>query len=358
MPEEEKKQRKANPQKVWEIVLVSLLSVSLLYFGGGYIAAEGVMNALIAHHLSDPEKSGDSFEAKTYYQYGDLRILKNRTQYAIPAPEGDLAGYLYQNEDPKGLVCCFHGLYSSADSYFALPESYFVEQGFDVFAVDLSSSGRSEGDGVNGLSLGAKDVGYVLSFLNDLQNEVYLPLGKLHLLGHSWGAYSVAAALNDDLSLPVSSICCFSAFLTPELEMMDMARSYAGGFASFTKPTFDWALHNREGSRADLSSEEGIRKSQTPSYLVQGDEDKVVPFEHSLYSRFDEKDSTVKKALREGYGHSSPWLSKEAKAKGEELRERYESDPSSYSLSEEEKKEANALDLELLSSIEEFFLEH
>ncbi len=281
-------------------------SLCLLYFGGGYIAALIVPDAIFGNRLSEINDE-KSFSKIVYYSQKDYPALSNRTEITFASGDHSLTGYFYQAKEAKGTFVFAHGIHGYADDETAMIQNSILESGYSVFAIDLTASGRSEGEGIKSLAQGAYDVEAALNYLFS-QNQFYAPLSNLYLAGYSWGAYSVSASLNFDYPSKISGVLCFSGFDNPEGAMMAMARNYVGFLADLNAPVFDWGLATKIGDDRHLSGSEGILNSGTKAYLVQGDADSTVPLSCSLYNALEDG-SQVKRVLRKGFDHSRPWLS-------------------------------------------------
>lgn len=325
-----------------------LLSLCLVYFLGGYVAALCIQDALFGKRQSEVGEL-DPFSSIVGKTRDDYPSLKTRKEVTFSSSGQELQGYFYQNPDPKGTFVFAHGLKGYADDQSAAVQDALYRSGYSVFSFDLSSSGRSQGQGIPSLAQGAYDAKAALDYLFS-QNDFYAPLSSLYLSGYSWGAYSVSACLNFSYPSPIKGVLSFSGFDNPEGEMLALARNYVGGLADFTSLTFDWALATRAGKDGRLSASEGISSSKAKAVLIQGDEDHTVPLSASLYQALPESPN-VKKILRQGYTHSLPWLSLEAKQTREKLQGEFSSEGEEAflaKLSPKEKESANEIDEALI----------
>lgn len=323
-------------------------SLCLLYFGGGYIASLFIPGAIFGHRLSraDEEKS---FASIVYYSRKDYPALSKRTVVAFPSGGNSLTGYFYQAKEAKGTFVFAHGIYGYADDETSMIQNALLEAGYSVFAIDLTASGASEGEGISSLAQGAYDVRSALDFLFS-ESEFYAPLAHLYLAGYSWGAYSVSASLNFDYPSKISGVLCISGFDNPEGEMIAMARNYVGYFADFNSLTLDWGLATKIGEDRHLSGSHGILNSGVKAYVVQGDNDSAVPLSCSLFSALEEG-KNVKKVLREGRSHIRPWLSESSEEETKTLQNRAnQMDLKAFeeSLGTEERALANQIDERLI----------
>lgn len=334
-------------KKVLIVVSSSLIgSFCLLYFLGGYLACLAVNNALFSKRLSTVGNLSE-FDAITCKTRVDYPSLQKREEVSFKSNGNLLRGYFYSVSEAKGTFLVVHGLNGYSDGPIASLDAFLLSQNYDVFAIDLTSSGQSEGNGISSLAQGAYDVKAALEYLFE-QGDFYAPLSSLYLLGYSWGAYSVCASLNFDYASPISGVISISGFDTMEGEMLSIARNYVGGLADFNALTFDWGLATIAGEDRHLSSADGISSFSGKAYLIQGDSDAIVSKEASTYQAVNEG-PRVKKKLKEGFAHSLSWISPDAKKMREELRERYDKlgkEDYASSLTEAEKEKANELDEE------------
>ncbi len=330
------------------IALIVVGSLCLCYFGGGYVAGLCVQNALFGKRLSNAEEAR-SFSSLLYYSRNDYETLKSRKEITFQSGGNELRGYFYEASEAKGTFVFAHGINGYADDATAMVQDAILRRGYSVFAVDLTASGRSQGEGLSSLAQGAYDIKAALEYLFT-QTAFYAPLSSLFLAGYSWGAYSVAASLNFSYQSKVSGVLCFSGFDSPEGEMLGVARNYAGFFADMNSLTFDWALATRCGEDRHLSASKGILSSGAKAYIVHGDEDSTVSLSVSIYQAL-EGGEKVKKNLKKGYGHTRPWLSESSAEISKTLQNRANQmnlDEFESSLSQEEKTSANLIDESLI----------
>ena len=334
-------------KKKKRLIIVSssvVLSFCLLYFLGGYLAAIIVCNALFDKRQSNVRES-EAFETVLYYDHDDYPSLASPLLVKFPSGENHLQGYFYEAKEAKGTFLFAHGLKGYADDETSMVQEAILKRGYSLFSFDMTSSGRSEGEGISSLAQGAYDVRNALDYLFS-ETEFYCPLGSLYLSGYSWGAYAVAASLNYSYPSPIKGVLCFSGFDTPMKEMVALAHNYVSYLAEFNSPTLDWGMASRAGEDRCLSASKGIAESGARAYIVQGDEDSTVPLSASLYEALGESKS-VKKVLRKGFDHIRPYLSASSKEESKALRGRYEAlslQGFKDSLSQEERNKANRID--------------
>lgn len=104
------------------------------------------------------------------------------TVYFMSA-ENKLSGYIYGEDNFKGLVVISHGRGASAEAYYSEIQ-YFVDHGWRVFAYNNTGIHPSEGDSAKGLSQSLFDLQAALDYIAGNTQLSTLPIV---LYGHSWG---------------------------------------------------------------------------------------------------------------------------------------------------------------------------
>lgn len=82
-------------------------------------------------------------------RYEDLETVYPRSLVSFKSGNNTLQGYIYGQNQNQGLVVVAHGLGGGADSYLS-QITYFVDQGWQVFAYDATGSFDSEGKTTKG----------------------------------------------------------------------------------------------------------------------------------------------------------------------------------------------------------------
>ena len=123
-------------------------------------------------------------------RYEDLEEQYPRSLVSFESSDNRLQGYVYGLNQDQGLVVVVHGLGGGADSY--LPQiTYFVDQGWRVFAYDATGSFDSEGKTTKGFPQALIDLDAALTYINSQEEFASLPI---LLFGHSWGGYEIGRA--------------------------------------------------------------------------------------------------------------------------------------------------------------------
>lgn len=247
------------------------------------------LSAVFSRRMSDEESFAASIESKIYLSRKDFPLLSSREEFRFVSGKNKLAGYLYRAEGvSKGLVLYVHGIKGQADDNYAIWQNRFVEAGYDVFAIDLTASGRSGGMGIDGLSQSAIDVSNAYKFVSTSPD---IPREPVFFFGHSWGGYGVVASTG--LGAKPSAICAFSGFDSPLKEMLGLPAERIGIPLDFKKEELVEALKMRCGELYDLSGSRSVEATDIPVFLAHGEFDNVVPLPASLYQNVRGADEKV-----------------------------------------------------------------
>ena len=246
---------------------------------GRLLSSPVALAAFFGRRFSDPISYEKSFDSLVYKSQRDFPCLQNREMVRFYSGDHYLTGYIYRTSLSKGLILFVHGINGQADDAYAIGQAALLEAGYDVFAIDLSASGRSDGMGIKGLHQGAYDVKAAVDFIqtrNDLKN---LPL---YLFGHSWGAYSCLASTN--LTSKPKKVVAISGFVSPIEEMIALPGSKIGFDLSATRGDLERSMEMRAGPDYDLSAATGIAKNpQIQYFIIHGAKDSVVPLSASAF---------------------------------------------------------------------------
>ncbi len=215
-------------------------------------------------------------------RYEDLEAQYPRSLVSFESGNNRLQGYVYGLNQEQGLVVVAHGLGGGADSY--LPQiTYFVDQGWRVFAYDATGSFDSEGKTTKGFPQALIDLDAALKHISSQDEFVDLPI---LLFGHSWGGYAVANILHYDYK--IAGVATVSGANSPMEIIIEQGRSMMGGFINIQYP-YLW-LYQRIlfGEKASLNAVDAINGSDVPVLIVHGTEDESVAYEgSSIISNFE-----------------------------------------------------------------------
>ena len=290
--------------------------------------------------------------------------MKEREEYTFNCGKETLQGYLYEVENPHGIVISAHGINNLADGNTAQYQNYFIEQGWDVFSFDMTGCGRSSGK-MKTLFESRKCVQNAVNFV---KNNAKLKDLDVCLVGHSWGGYGVLAASYD---VDVKAVCSFAGYDKASEMMYGFAEMNVSKALIVTKPALNFSLSLLQGEKAFFSASSVIKKRPNTNYvLVHGDKDNTVPLKHySAYSYVQNKEyDNLTKFLLKDIRHNGPWKTLAAQTYCDEviipklntLHGQYKNgipeDVYTSFLSEIDKEKASELNYELLDSINSVFL--
>lgn len=207
--------------------------------------------------------------------YEELEEQYPRRLVNFKSGKNRLQGYVYGQNQEQGLVVVAHGIGGGADTYLA-QITYFVDQGWRVFAYDATGSFDSEGKTTKGFPQALIDLDAALAYIKTQEEFDSLPI---LLFGHSWGGYAVANILHYDYE--IAGVATISGANSPMEMIMEQGQRMMGGFI-YTQYPFLW-LYQRIlfGKTASLNAVDAINGSDVPVLIIHGTEDDFVEYEGS-----------------------------------------------------------------------------
>lgn len=289
------------------IIALSIIGVLILLF---------VISLLIIHltYRKTFFKRGDGHPSIRYPLFSEYPSL-NRKPISFASKKNILHGYLYSNKNTssyKALIVLVHGI-GFGHSYLFPLINYLADNGYLIFAYDMTSSGISEGRRIKCLSTALKDIKCALNYIKNDEN-----LGKypLYLLGHSWGGYAVLSVLNfADYSIKkVVSISGFNSEI-------DFICSYSS-LLKMMKPLIKFYLRLINGNDAYMTSYRGLENTTAKVLFIQGVEDNVVlpSISGELFKKVNNENVRVE--LLKDKGHS-PFIQNHCEATQMEVMSKY-----------------------------------
>ena len=210
----------------------------------------------------------------------------NRDRYEILSDKGQkLAAYNYyiDKEDIKGVVIMAHGIGGGGHNSYMSIAYDFAKAGYYAFAYDATGNDESEGNSVRGLPQGVIDLDHVISFVEQQDEFKGLPIG---LFGHSWGAYSVANALNEHPE--VSCVVSVAGFSKSSDLLLAQGRQMVGPVIYVFIPYLKLIDDIKFGKYADETGMDGLSKTDAEVMIIQGGKDGTVPQDYG-YDLYYEK---------------------------------------------------------------------
>lgn len=307
-------------KKQEKIILVCVLIFVLLVL----IAAQTVTHIL----LNDNFSRGEYAKYSTKYSYDHYEKDYPRKNVSFKSGKNTLQGYIYGNENDKGLLVFAHGIGGGHENYLSFI-TYMVDKGWRVFAYDATGSCTSEGDGTNGLPQSAIDLDNALTYIENDSDLSKLPK---FLAGHSWGGYAVAAVLN--FGHDIKAIASISGYAYPMDMIMETAEGMMGKASKLLYP-FVWTdCFARFGSKTNMSAVDGINKSDVPVMIIHGKKDTMIGYDRS--SIISQKNNITNKnveyyTIDDKYsGHSNIFNSEKANDYLEKLNKEYDKTAEKY----------------------------
>ena len=216
-------------------------------------------------------------EYKTYptpdYYYDHYKANYPRRNVSFYSGKNRLQGYIFGEENTKGLLVFAHGINSGHESYMQ-EIVWFVDNGWRVFAYDATGSCTSEGRGTTGLIQSALDLHAALTYVES--DETLKNLPKC-LMGHSWGGYAVAAGLYFGHDVKASaSVAGYSDAIQM---MMRFAAATMGKATALLRPLAYVEHLILFGKYATLTAVDGINRANIPVMLIHGTADELVRYD-------------------------------------------------------------------------------
>lgn len=222
------------------------------------------------HSFARVEAKDPNFSA--YLKYSDVNNVK-RTDIQFESGVNTLKGYIYGEENDKGLIVIAHGLGYGSENYLA-ETIYFVEKGWRVLAFDNTGTHASEGDNTVGPSQSRLDLKTALSYIEHDEALNSLPL---MLYGHSWGAYAVTAILNE--ATDVQAVVSISGFNSPMGLLSEQIDSQLGWRSQFVIPFMELYQKALFGKNANHTAVDGINHSSSAVLIIHGNEDESIAYD-------------------------------------------------------------------------------
>ena len=235
-----------------------------------------------------------------------------------------LAGFKYENptvSNTHGLVVLAHGLGGGGHTPYLPLIDALTDEGYLVFTYDATGNGESDGKDVSGLPQGPIDLCRAISYA--LSDTEYKDL-PLYLIGHSWGAYSVGAALS--YYPEVKGAVMLAGFDSSADMIKAGASDYVGSFLSTAlSPTVTLYERIKFGDFASLSVTDGIASVDAPVMVIHSEDDATVPIDigYDKYYESYKGDTRVTFLRYEDRGHNYLYYSPESAKYRDEINAAY-----------------------------------
>ena len=252
--------------KVIKWLLIGLAVILLLFS----IISIIVVKLLYDDNFDRAERRDPKYSA--FLSYEDATGYE-RTRVEFPSGKNTLVGYIYGQQNTKGLVVISHGLGGTAEGY--LPEALnFVDNGWRVLSFNNTGVDESEGKNSVGLAQSVIDLDAALTYIENDKELENLPV---MLYGHSWGGYAVTAVLNYDHK--VSAAVSLAGYNSPNELLMEQSVGMMGSFAYVEAPFLLGYQRILFGKTAGMTAVDGINKANIPVMIIHGDADTVIHYD-------------------------------------------------------------------------------
>lgn len=250
---------------------ISILLIGIIILFS--VISMGVTKYIYDNQFPRHDRYDETVSAKL--RYTDLSLDYPRLVVSFKSGPNMLRGYIYGDDNAKGLIVVSHGLGGGADSYLAQIKT-FVDEGWRVFAYDTTGSFDSEGKTTKGFPQAVLDLNAALAYVETVDDIKELPL---MLFGHSWGGYAVANALH--LDHDIKGVVSVSGANSAMDMIMEQGEKMMGPFISVQYP-YLWSYQRLLfGDFATLDAVTAINNSEIPVLIIHGTEDDMVGFDQS-----------------------------------------------------------------------------
>lgn len=181
-------------------------------------------------------------------------------------------------EECGAVVVFAHGFGAGTSSYMT-EIAHFAKCGFAVVAADAYGCNNSAGKKIKGFYAGAEAV--IAAYIA-VKSEKRLKDKKVVLVGHSWGAYSVAAACG---KVKADGVVAISGFNAPAQCLCDQLKHMGALGKTYAPLLHGWFwLFNifKFGACGNTKAVNAVKKSGTKALAIHGEKDKTVPLKHSF----------------------------------------------------------------------------
>ena len=254
-------------------LLLSIIASMLLFL---------IAPLLITFYIHDRTfgQRAESPQYRAFLIYDDVFGYQRRI-VNFTSGKNILQGYIYGEENNKGLVVISHSFGDGEEGYFNVV-MYFVDKGWQVFTYDKTGSHNSEGSSTVGLTQPVLDLNAALLFI--AEQDWNLPIV---LFGHSMGGFASTAVLNFDHE--IYAVVSLAGYNRPMQVLLDTGQQMFGDMVNLTSP-FIW-VHQRLifGRSANLSGVGGINKSDVPVMIIHGTNDMLILYDSAATINYQDQ---------------------------------------------------------------------
>ena len=229
-----------------------------------------------------------------------------RDRYELTSNKGQkIVGYNYyfeDKEDIKGVIIFAHGIGGGGHNSYMDIIYTIAQHDYFIFAYDATGNDESEGKSVNGLPQGVIDLDHVISYVEQQDEFQGLPIC---LMGHSWGGYSVANALNEHPE--VDCVISIAGFSKSSDLIEAQGTQMMGPVMHVLIPYFKVIDKVKFGKYSTDTGMDGFAKTEAKVMIIHGELDNTVPqdYGYDLYFEKYKNDPDFIFEYRKGCDHNN-----------------------------------------------------
>ena len=257
------------------VVFLFLLAAVVFFF---YTFVRKEKESRIIFKKGDKEYFGEFY--KPIFDGAQYIMSQKYQEHRIKSFDGlTLFGRYLKNGDSNKTIMLFHGYRSCPEKDFSGSFKFYIDNGFNVLAVDQRAHENSEGKII---SFGVKESRDVISWLNYIL-ETYGKDKEIFIEGLSMGAATVLFSTRFSMPDNVKGIIADCGFDSPEKIIRKVARQnfHINGF--LLMPVLNVFCKLIGGfSVYEVSSEKALKNFHKPVLFIHGTGDDFVPYEMSV----------------------------------------------------------------------------
>ena len=264
-------------RRITATVFIALIFVLIFGVVAPFIASVAVYESCFDYRCTT--------SAEEMHYISDFPAME-RERHSFATVGGNLVGYLYTSADgaaPRALIVFAHGMGRGGQAGYMDIFDIMVRRGYAVFAYDATANDESDGDVMGGLPQGIIDLDHAVNYATSLDRTSGLPL---MLMGYSWGAMSVTAALGYH---PETVAAVSLAGWNESMDQIEYRGSLAAGDAALMMLPFVRLYERMKyGDYADASAMASFEDSTARVMIVHGELDETVPIKYGLERYYGE----------------------------------------------------------------------
>ena len=187
--------------------------------------------------------------------------------------------YTKQGAEQKSVLAVFcHGMGSGHCAYMT-EINFLCESGFTVLALDNRGCDLSGGKSIKGMYTGVEAAKAAIDYAKSQEQFAGY---KICLIGHSWGGYSALCASKER---KVDAVVAISAPVSPVKTIYyGASQKMPKLLAAILCPFIAVVDFLHFGTKSNINAAKCASRSGTPTLLIQGDKDTIVPINKSAYA--------------------------------------------------------------------------